>query len=290
MPEPPGSSGQLWVVATPIGNLGDITRRAVESLMAAELLVAEDTRRLRALLSHLGIAKKPLRALNAHSSAGVVQQVVERLVAGAKVAYTTDAGTPGVSDPGRALVQASRSAGVAVLAVPGPSALTAALSVCGLVDGPFAFYGFLPRRGSARRDRLREILASPLPSVLFEAPQRAVATLAELSEREPQRQAYLGRELTKLHEQSLSGSLEELAAQGPYRGECVLVVSGARAGTEKPSVAPTLDACLQAALACGVSPSRIARALAEHTGLNRSPLYARALQLQADGQGEPPVC
>lgn len=278
------------MVATPIGNLGDITRRAVDSLAAAEMLVAEDTRRLRTLLSHLGITKKPMRALNAHSSEGVVQQLVERLCAGTNVAYTTDAGTPGVSDPGRALVQASRAAGVAVVPVPGPSALTAALSVCGLVDGPFTFYGFLPRRGSARRDRLGEILTSPMPSVLFEAPQRVAATLVELSAREPERRAYLGRELTKLHEESVAGTLEQLAAGGPYRGECVLVLSGASRDLSEAgrAPAPSLDACLQAALACGVSPSRIARALAEHSGLNRSPLYARALQLQAT-RVEPPA-
>lgn len=276
------AAGILYVVSTPIGNLGDITRRAVEVLRDAHCVVAEDTRRTRALLSHLEIAHKELRVLNAHGSAEAVEQIVLRLLGGETVAYVTDAGTPAVSDPGRALVASAATRGVAVRVVPGPSAVTAAVALSGLVEGPFLFLGFLPRRGSAREACLERLRTSPEPVVLFEAPPRMAETLAELAQRLPERRAFVGRELTKLHEEGLHGTLTELAARAePWRGEIVFVVDGGERQDEDEDRRRLVEASLRASLECGANPSHIARALAEASGWPRRELYQRALELQA---------
>jgi 16S rRNA (cytidine1402-2'-O)-methyltransferase len=274
--------GTLYVVSTPIGNLGDITRRAVEVLTAVRAVAAEDTRRTRALLSHLGIAHKPVLTLNAHSSREAVASVVERLLSGESVALVTDAGTPAVSDPGRALVSIARERGVPVLVVPGPSAVTAAVALSGLVEGPFAFVGYWPRQGVARREALERVEKSREALIFFESPQRLGETLAELAERLPDRLAFIGRELTKLHEEGLHGRLADLAAQGlSWRGEIVVVIAP---NPEEP--APDAErrelvfASLRAALESGASPSRIARSLADATGLPRRELYERALAIK----------
>jgi 16S rRNA (cytidine1402-2'-O)-methyltransferase len=275
------AAGTLYVVSTPIGNLGDITRRAVEVLSAAQCVVAEDTRRTRALLSHLEIAHKEVRALNAHGSAEAVEQIVLRLERGENVAYVTDAGTPAVSDPGRALVASAAARNVPVRVVPGPSAVTAAVALSGLVEGPFLFLGFLPRRGSAREAYLERLRQSPEPVVLFEAPPRMAETLAELAQRLPERRAFVGRELTKLHEEGLHGTLTELAARSePWRGEIVFVVDGVEQQDEDEDRRRLVEASLRASLECGANPSHIARALAEASGYPRRELYQRALELQ----------
>jgi 16S rRNA (cytidine1402-2'-O)-methyltransferase len=277
-------AGVLYVVSTPIGNLGDITLRAVEVLRAVQCVVAEDTRRTRALLSHLAIAHKELRALNAHGSAEAVEQIVVRLEAGAEVAYVTDAGTPAVSDPGRALVASAARRGIPVRAVPGASAVTAAVALSGLVEGPFTFLGFLARRGREREAQLERIRLSAEPVVLFEAPPRMAETLSDLAQRMPERSAFVGRELTKLHEEGLHGPLSELAKQGDgWRGELVMVVAG---GEQRDDAADLerrrlVEASLRAALECGANPSHIARALAEASGLPKRELYQRALELEA---------
>ncbi len=278
------TAGTLYVVSTPIGNLGDITRRAVETLQAADVIVAEDTRRTRALLSHLAIGSKDVRSLNAHGSEHAVQQIVERLANGDTVAYVTDAGTPAVSDPGRALVASAAARGMITRVVPGPSAVTAAVALSGMVDGPFAFLGFLPRRGGDREAALARLRFSAEPVVLFEAPPRMAETLAELAQLMPERRAFVGRELTKLHEEGLHGTLQELAARGSeWRGELVLVVDAgqpdSRAEEER---ARLVEAALRAALECGANPSHIARALAEASGQPRRELYQRALELAAE--------
>jgi 16S rRNA (cytidine1402-2'-O)-methyltransferase len=273
--------GRLYVVSTPIGNLGDITRRAVEVLGAVAAVVAEDSRRTRALLSHLGIGHKPVLTLNAHSSRESVSQVVERLLAGEDIALVTDAGTPAVSDPGRALVTLAAERGATVLAVPGPSAVTAAVALSGLVEGPFTFLGFWPRHGAARREAVQRVARSREPVVFFESPQRITEALAELGRELPERAAFVGRELTKLHEEGLRGRLGELAAEERgWRGEIVVVVA-ADPATPEPDLErrELLLRCLRAAIESGASPSRIARSLAEIGGLPRRDLYEQALEI-----------
>jgi 16S rRNA (cytidine1402-2'-O)-methyltransferase len=277
------------VVSTPIGNLGDITRRAVEVLSAVAAVVAEDSRRSRALLSHLGI-NRPVLTLNAHSSRESVSQVVERLCAGDDIALVTDAGTPAVSDPGRALVTRAAEAGVAVLAVPGPSAVTAAVALSGLVEGPFIFLGFWPRQSSERRQAVARVAKSREPVVFFESPQRIAETLAELAAELPQRAGFVGRELTKLHEEGLRGALGELSAEPRnWRGEIVVVIAADAAAEEPDSERIELVfGCLRAAIESGASPSRVARALADVSGLPRRQLYERALIVRGElGEGDP---
>jgi 16S rRNA (cytidine1402-2'-O)-methyltransferase len=277
------ATGTLYLVATPIGNLGDITARAVEKLREVSHVAAEDTRRTRGLLSHLGVTGKELHALDANASERAVERVVSLLVGGQSVAFVTDAGTPGVSDPGLALVRAAAARGVAITSLPGASALTAALGLSGLVAGPFLFLGFLPRQGSGRKELLDRIQRETLPVVLFEAPHRMNATLAELSARSPERPAALCRELTKLHEEVLRGSLAELAASPrDWLGEIVLVLG------EAPPTAPlgSSDAELkQRALRlvdAGASVRAVADELAESSGRSRREVYALVLAAKAE--------
>src|SRR3954469_6652288 len=185
----PSSAGTLYLVATPIGNLGDMTERAVATLRRVAHVAAEDTRRTRGLLSHFGITGKELHTLDANASERAVSRVVSLLKEGQDVAFATDAGTPGVSDPGRALVNAAVAAGVAITSLPGASAVTTAVALSGLVAGPFVFFGFLPRQGSGRKELLRRIQHETLPIVLFEAPHRMQETLVDLAGLCPTREA-----------------------------------------------------------------------------------------------------
>jgi 16S rRNA (cytidine1402-2'-O)-methyltransferase len=273
--------GRLSVVSTPIGNLGDITRRAAQVLGEAHCVAAEDTRRARALLSHLGIASKALISLHAHSSREAIEGVLDRVLAGEHVALVTDAGTPAVSDPGRALVSRAHERGAPVVVVPGPSAVTAAVALSGLVEGPFSFLGFWPRHGPQRREALERVRHSREASVFFESPQRIADTLAELAQALPEREAFVGRELTKLHEEGLRGPLAVLAAgERSYRGEIVVVVAPDTSPPEPDRERRELVlACLRGAIEAGASPSRMARVLAEASGLSRRELYDRALQV-----------
>jgi 16S rRNA (cytidine1402-2'-O)-methyltransferase len=275
-------SGTLLVVATPIGNLGDLTLRAVETLREADRVVAEDTRRARALLSHLGIAGKPVDRVDEHAPEAAIARVVEHLQAGERVALVTDAGTPIVSDPGTALVRAAIAAGVAVVPIPGASAVMAAVSVAGLVEDAFTFRGFLPRSGRERRDALAKVLATEDAVVIFEAPGRIAETLAELATAAPTRRAMVGRELTKLHEELLRGTLAELAAAAPARewlGEITLVLGPAPrdAAAELPTEAE-IDARIDAELAAGRRAKDVAEQLALETGRPRRDLYARVVE------------
>lgn len=270
-------SGTLFVVSTPIGNLGDVTRRAAETLEAVHVVCAEDTRRTRALLSHLGITGKSLVKLDANSTSLVVETIVDRLAAGESIALVTDAGTPSVSDPGTHLVRAAALRGIPVLAIPGPSAVTAAVAVSGLVDGPFLFLGFLPRKGEKRRRAVRRIATSPEPVVLFEAPGRVRETLADLSEAMPDRQACLGRELTKLHEEIVRGTLSEISKRlTDERGEHTLVIAGAP-NADLGDAPLDLDALIDARLDAGEAPRTVADALSALTGEPRRPVYTRVL-------------
>lgn len=274
------AAGVLYVVATPIGNLGDLSPRAADTLRAVHRVAAEDTRRTRGLLSHLGISGKPVDRLDAHASAEDVARCVERLVAGEDIALVTDAGTPVVSDPGTALVGAAARAGVRVVPIPGASAVMAAISAAGLVTGGFRFLGFLPRGGPERRAALETVQATPEAVVLFEAPQRAGETLADLARIAPGREAVLGRELTKVHEEFLRGTLAELAEAASAReilGEVTIVL-----GPGSEAQAATLDdeeieRRIEAGLRAGRRPRDIADELALEAGRPRRELYARVL-------------
>jgi 16S rRNA (cytidine1402-2'-O)-methyltransferase len=278
------AAGRLFVVSTPIGNLGDITRRAVEVLAGAHAVAAEDTRRTRALLSHLGIGSKPVLALHAHSRDAAVASVVERLLAGDDVALVTDAGTPAVSDPGRALVTLARARGAAIYVIPGPSAVTAAVALSGLVEGPFTFLGFWPRQPAARREQVERVAKSREAVVFFESPQRLAETLVELAAELPEREAFIGRELTKLHEEGVAGALRDLAhPERSWRGEIVAVIAPnpiePAADAERREL---IYASLRAAIEAGARPSHIARGLAEASGLPRRELYEHAIAVQKE--------
>jgi 16S rRNA (cytidine1402-2'-O)-methyltransferase len=271
-------SGTLYVVSTPIGNLGDVSGRAAETLRLVERIAAEDTRRTRALLTHLGIDRKLLTKLDANVPERVVEQLVEHLDAGQNIALVTDAGTPSVSDPGAALVRRAAERGMTVVAIPGPSAVTAAVSVSGLVDGPFLFLGFLSRRGEKRKRAIRRMVESPEPVVFFEAPARIRATLAELAEAMPAREACVLRELTKVHEEAVRGTLVELVAREvTERGEFTLVVEGK--GDVDVEADVDIDALIGERLDAGDSPRTVADAISALVGTSRREIYARVLEL-----------
>jgi 16S rRNA (cytidine1402-2'-O)-methyltransferase len=270
-----GVGGTLYVVATPIGNLGDLSPRAAEVLRLADVVVAEDTRRTRTLLTHAGAHPAELLSLPAFDEEGRLGRVVSRLSAGAVVALVTDAGTPGVSDPGSRLVEAAWEAGARVVPVPGPSAALAALSASGLSADRFLFAGFLPRKGGGRADALRWLSGVPATIVIFEAGNRAASTLADLEEAFGDRMAALARELTKLHEEIARGRLSELRARftGDLRGEVTLVVAGASAAPEPARAEPPEEEILRR-LADGEAPTAVARAIARGRGMGRGEAYA----------------
>lgn len=223
----------LYVVATPIGNLSDITFRAIETLKSVDLIVCEDTRHSRRLLDHYGI-RKPLRSGHSHNERESAERVVGHLKDGQDVAYITDAGTPGVSDPGRTLVRIVRDAGFAVVPIPGASALTALLSVAGTPGKTVIFEGFLSPKAGRRSRRLAELLETGEIFIIYESPHRLVKLLGALADLEPEREVLLGRELTKVHEELLEGSakdvLETVAGRATVKGECVLLVGSPKKG------------------------------------------------------------
>lgn len=251
----------LFVVATPIGNLGDLTERARRTLAECGGVIAEDTRRSGQLLHHLGL-KKPLHSLPAFDEAARAAPLVERLRRGESLALVTDAGTPAVSDPGALLVRLAILAGVAVVPIPGPCAAVAAVSASGFSEPRFHFAGFLPRRGRDRGEMLAELAPLRAQLVIYESAQRLGRTLLDLLLALGDRPALVARELTKLHEELARGTLSELAAKfsGEVKGEVVIVVSGAPPG--KPAI--DLESEVKARLARGERPRQIADALREH--------------------------
>jgi 16S rRNA (cytidine1402-2'-O)-methyltransferase len=275
-----GEPGVLYLVATPIGNMGDISARAREILAAVNVVAAEDTRHSGRLLRELGL-ERPLLSLHEHNERARAAELVARLRSGESVALVSDAGTPLVSDPGYPLVRAAIEAGIAVVPVPGPCAAIAALAASGLPPERFCFEGFLPARAAARRQRFAELAAEPRTLVLYEAPHRLAACLADLAGAlGAGRQACIARELTKLHESFYRGRLGELAERAKndanlQRGESVIVVEGA---AEQGADASRLDDTL-AVLLRHLPPSAAAAAAAELTGARRNDAYARALEL-----------
>ena len=269
------AAGTLHVVATPIGHLADLSPRALETLRAVAAVCAEDTRHTRQLLAHFGL-ERPLVALHEHNEAEVAERLVARLLAGESLALVSDAGTPLVSDPGFRLVRAARAAGVRVSPVPGPSALIAALSVAGLPSDRFAFEGFLPAKGPARRERLAALAGEPRTLVFYESSHRIADTLADCAAAfGADRPAVVARELTKLFETVLDGSLGELRARveadpDQRRGEFVLLVQGAGADADARLAEGRR---VYALLAGELKPSLAAKLAAEITGAPRKALY-----------------
>ena len=268
-------SGTLFVVATPIGNLGDLSPRAQQTLRDVAAICAEDTRRSGQLLAHFGIAT-PLVALHEHNEEAIAQRIVARLQAGESLALVSDAGTPLVSDPGFRLVRAARAAGVKVSPVPGPSALVAALSVAGLPSDRFAFEGFLPAKASARRERLQALAAEPRTLIFYESSHRIAEALADMGQAfGDERPAVRARELTKLFETVLDGNLAQLQArveaEGDQRkGEFVVLVQGAGEDAD----AKVHEGCrLYARLKDHLPPSTAAKLAAELSGAPRKALY-----------------
>ncbi|KLJ02352.1 16S rRNA (cytidine(1402)-2'-O)-methyltransferase [Luteimonas sp. FCS-9] len=277
---PTPAPGILHVVATPIGNLGDLSPRAQQVLRTVDAICAEDTRHTRQLLGHFGI-ERPLVALHEHNEDGLAARLVERLRSGETLALVSDAGTPLVSDPGFRLVAAARAAGLRVSPVPGASALIAALSVAGLPSDRFVFEGFLPAKASARRDRLQALAAEPRTLLFYESSHRIDAMLADAVDAfGPARRAVVARELTKLFETVLDGDLATLHARvvadaDQRKGEFVVLVEGAPASED---AALAEGRRLYAALAPHLPPSTAAKVAAELSGAPRKALY---------GQGTP---
>jgi 16S rRNA (cytidine1402-2'-O)-methyltransferase len=276
---PPLAAG-LHVVATPIGNLRDVTLRALETLAAADLIACEDTRITRRLLEHYGIAT-PLTQYHDHNAGEARPKLIARMAAGAAVALVSDAGTPLISDPGFKLVRAIHEAGLTVTALPGPSAALAALAVCGLPSDRFCFEGFLPPKQGARRTRIAEFAHVPATLILYETGPRIAASLADLAEGLGAREAAVCRELTKLHEEVRRGMLADLAAHyaddgAETRGEFVVVIAppNAEAATDDMSI----DALLRSALA-RLSLKEAVAEIATVSGRPRRDVYQRALAL-----------
>lgn len=267
--------GTLYVVATPIGNLEDISARALRVLEQVPTIAAEDTRHSKRLLDHFGIAT-PLLSYHEHNQRQRERQLLGLLAEG-DVALITDAGTPGISDPGAGIVRAALAAGHAVSPIPGPSSLAAAVSASGVADGPFIMLGFLPRESAPRSLLIGKAAATGWPLVILESPQRLAASLRGLHAALGNRDAVVLRELTKVHEEIRPGTLADLAgwaAEHAPRGEIVVVIEGAvGAAASSGDEAATVVASLRRA---GLSPSKAAREAAAITGLPRAELYALA--------------
>jgi len=272
----------LTLVATPIGNLGDLAPRAVEALRAADVIACEDTRHSRKLLSHAGIpAGNRLLAVHDQNEAASVKRVLGLLDAGRHVAVVTDAGTPGISDPGERLVRAAAAAGHTVDTVPGPSAAITALVISGLPTGRFVFEGFLPRKGHDRTARLADIAAEQRTTVIYESPHRVADTVDDLADVcGPLRRVALARELTKLHEDVWRGSLVDAAAhltEQPPRGEFVIVLDGA----PPPAAAQDedIEAALRQRLANGTDKKTAIASVAAELGVAKRRVYQIGIAL-----------
>ena len=277
--------GSLVVVGTPIGNLGDLPPRAAAALAGADVVYCEDTRHSRQLFSHAGITGATLRSLHRHNEDDRIDEVVRSVGAGMTVALVSDAGMPGVSDPGSRVVGAVAAAGLTVTVVPGPSAVLAALVGSGLPTDRFCFEGFLPRSGRERRSALAAVAAEPRTTVLFEAPGRVAATLRDLSEAcGPTRPVCVARELTKLHEEFWRGTLAEAVAwtaAHPVRGEVVAVLAGAPVADEPGVGDEVLVAALAERLGAGERTRGVVDDVSAAFGVPRRRVYELALTVRS---------
>jgi 16S rRNA (cytidine1402-2'-O)-methyltransferase len=269
-------------VATPLGHLGDLTTRAAEVLRAVDVVAAEDTRRSRTLLQHIGASPRML-SVHSHTEAAQSAPVLDLLAAGRSVALVTDAGTPGVSDPGARLVAAVRAAGYPVVPIPGASAVTTALSASGLPADRYLFLGFPARKGRERRDELARAAVEPWTVVFYEAPLRLVALLRDLEAAcGTERRAIVARELTKVHEELRGGTLAELARwydDNPPKGEITLLLEGAPARAAAAVDTDAIRAEAAALLAGGLSRKDVVRRLADAGGLGRNEVYRLVMEL-----------
>ncbi|MBA3498544.1 MAG: 16S rRNA (cytidine(1402)-2'-O)-methyltransferase [Gemmatimonadales bacterium] len=274
--------GTLYVVATPLGNLGDLSARAIEVLRTVPVVAAEDTRRTRGLMTHLGAAPQ-LLSYHAHSQERRLETLLDILQGGRDVALVSDAGTPAISDPGSELVAAARAGGVTVVPIPGPSAVATALSAAGFTGDRYVFLGFIPRKGRERARLLARAAAEEWSVVLFEAPPRLTDLLEDLARAaHGARRALVARELTKLHEELRSGTLDELAGyftEHPPRGELTIVLEGTGRPAEPPDRG--VDAVEQATLLLGEGLSRreVVRRLSDTLGLSRNDAYRLVMEL-----------
>jgi 16S rRNA (cytidine1402-2'-O)-methyltransferase len=274
-------SGELYLVATPIGNLKDITLRALEVLESVDRIACEDTRTSGVLLKHYGI-KTPMKAYHTHNEAQAAEQLVAELSEGKRIALISDAGTPLLSDPGARLVTAAIAAGVRVTPIPGASALLSAITVAGMPAEQFFYAGFLPNKSGARKEILKPFTRLQATLVFYEAPHRLLESLADIRAVFGEREAAVARELTKLHEECVRGSLSEIIAHFEThapRGECVIVVHGAA------PAAAMEDAAIDDALLDAMKTSSLKEAVAlvaEHAGRAKRDVYARALALKGE--------
>jgi 16S rRNA (cytidine1402-2'-O)-methyltransferase len=275
----------LVLVATPIGNLGDLSERAVSELRDADVVAAEDTRRTRALLTHLGISGAGrLKSVHAHNEQAAARQIVGIVAAGQRVVYVSDAGTPGIADPGERLVRACVDAGLPVEVVPGPSAALAALVLSGLPTSRFRFEGFLPRKGTARAERIADIVDADSTVVLYESPHRVIATLHDLHEAlGPDRAIAVARELTKRYEEVVRGRIADVVARvdagSAARGEHVIVVGPAARNDHVDD--ETLTRAVVDAIGSGASARDAAARVARDLGVPRRRAYDAALRVRA---------
>lgn len=275
------SDGRLILVGTPIGNVGDMSPRAIEVLNAVDLIAAEDTRHSGRLFKTVGVAAKELQSLNEHNETERIPAFLERLSRGQKIALVSDAGMPGISDPGERLVAAVAQAGYTVEVVPGPTAAVTALVASGLDAGRFVFEGFLPRKGKVRAERLETLTTEERTIILYESPHRVAQTIADLvATFGPRRQVSISRELTKLYDETWRGTLgeavEHLHRVSP-RGEYVLVVAGAL--PKAPASSDEIDASLRSRLDAGLSKRDAANEVAKELKVSKREVYSRALSL-----------
>ena len=277
-------SGKLIIVPTPLGNLGDMTLRALEALRAADTVCAEDTRVTGKLLAALGVEGKRLERLDENVIGERAAEITARIIAGEVIAYCTDAGMPGVSDPGLRLVRTARTAGVEVEVLPGPTAVATAYVSSGCVDTAFYFGGFLPRKDAARKTLLTELKPLKAALVFYESPNRLVSALESIADVMPLREVAVCRELTKLHEEVSRGPvlqvLAQFAARDAVKGEVVIVVDGPNEAEREAQIAEvTADAATRARELAeeGVRPKDITRRLVEEFGISRNEAYDMAL-------------